>query len=275
MAEATTPLLSAQDAASSSPAQAPPASISGSSFSGKPRGGFRLSVGSVLPIPRVHHAGNFQAAAGQRRAGGGPAARLAAHYESALVSKPVPTKMASGAVLWGLGDVVAQVGTRSAGDDAIVRDPARLGRAVAFGCVIHAPIAHTHYEFLEWLVHRVKVPPARHAVVKVVVEQFVYWGYVSNALYHFAMAKMEGQTRAPARAPAKPRSRRSSRPPWLSLPGRSSRSAGRTSCTRCWRASSSAKSLVSSEGPHTVIGPNIESSGKAGGQEKPFSTTTS
>lgn len=120
-------------------------------------------------------------------------ARLAARYESALVSKPVPTKMASGAVLWGLGDVVAQVGTRSAGDEAI-RDPARLGRAVVFGCVIHAPIAHTHYEFLEWFVQRMEVSPNRVPVVKLVMEQFVYWGYLSNALYHFSMAAMEGES---------------------------------------------------------------------------------
>ena len=65
---------------------------------------------------------------------------------------------------------------------------------MTFGCVIHAPIAHVHYEFLESFVQRLKVPSGRVPLVKLVMEQFVYWGYFSNALYHFAMATMEGES---------------------------------------------------------------------------------
>lgn len=118
-------------------------------------------------------------------------AKLAARYESCLLAQPVPTKMATGAVLWGLGDAVAQSATRKDGEAV---DGRRLSRAVAFGSLIHAPIAHVHYEFLEWFVQRLSVPASKQAVVKLVMEQFVYWGYFSNALYHFAMAKMEGNT---------------------------------------------------------------------------------
>ncbi|KAH8066882.1 hypothetical protein JL721_8074 [Aureococcus anophagefferens] len=104
-------------------------------------------------------------------------------------------RVATGACLWGLGDVVAQSATRK-GDDAV--DAPRLARAVTFGCVIHAPIAHVHYEFLESFVQRLKVPSGRVPLVKLVMEQFVYWGYFSNAFYHFAMATMEGETTSAA-----------------------------------------------------------------------------
>mmetsp|Transcript_21555 Transcript_21555/g.66458 ORF Transcript_21555/g.66458 Transcript_21555/m.66458 type:complete len:207 (-) Transcript_21555:170-790(-) len=109
-------------------------------------------------------------------------------YEAALCRYPVPTKMASGAVLWGLGDAVAQAGSAQQREF----DGARLGRAVVYGTVIHAPIAHCHYEFLEAFVQRTGFSAATAPLAKLVMEQFVYWGWVSNALYHFSMAKMEG-----------------------------------------------------------------------------------
>ena len=116
-------------------------------------------------------------------------ARLAARDEAALVSRPVPTKMATGCALWSLGDFTAQSLTRADGE---ALDGARLGRVAVYGGLLHAPIAHVHYNFLEWAVVRADVAVARRPVVKVVVEQFVYWGYFSNALYHFAMATFEG-----------------------------------------------------------------------------------
>lgn len=113
------------------------------------------------------------------------AVRLTRAYEAMLVERPVPTKMVSGGILWGAGDLVAQ----ATGDSL---DTPRLSRAVIYGTVIHAPIAHLHYEFLEFFVHRVGVSKSMQAVTKLFMEQFVYWGYASNSLYHFSMAKMEG-----------------------------------------------------------------------------------
>lgn len=110
-------------------------------------------------------------------------------YEAALVQKPVPTKMATGGVLWGCGDMVAQAGSKRREDDV---DMARLGRAVVFGTLVHAPIAHVHYEFLEAFCKRFRFSARAVPIVKLVMEQFVYWGYFSNSLYHFSMAKMEG-----------------------------------------------------------------------------------
>mmetsp|Transcript_8364 Transcript_8364/g.27398 ORF Transcript_8364/g.27398 Transcript_8364/m.27398 type:complete len:236 (+) Transcript_8364:38-745(+) len=114
------------------------------------------------------------------------AARFFGRYEAALASNPVPTKMVTGGLLWGLGDAVAQAGT------AEPMDAARLGRAVVYGTAIHAPVAHVHYEFLEAFVQRFRVSAGAAPIVKLVMEQFVYWGWLSNALYHFSMATMEG-----------------------------------------------------------------------------------
>ncbi|KAJ8613410.1 hypothetical protein CTAYLR_002269 [Chrysophaeum taylorii] len=115
--------------------------------------------------------------------------RLIGKYEAALIERPVPTKMATGGVLWGTGDVVAQA-TSKKKDEAF--DAPRISRAVIYGTIIHAPIAHVHYEFLEWFVRRVRVSQQAIPLVKVFMEQFVYWGWVSNSIYHFALAKMEG-----------------------------------------------------------------------------------
>ncbi|KAH8086702.1 hypothetical protein JL720_7142 [Aureococcus anophagefferens] len=96
---------------------------------------------------------------------------------------------ATGACLWGLGDVVAQSATRK-GDDAV--DAPRLARAVTFGCVIHAPIAHVHYEFLESFVQRLKwsfwIPvqylnfrfaPVRHQLSVVLATSVVWTAFLS------------------------------------------------------------------------------------------------
>lgn len=113
------------------------------------------------------------------------AVRLSRAYEAILKEQPVPTKMATGGVLWGAGDAVAQQTSDSF-------DMPRLSRAMAYGTIIHAPFAHVHYEFLEYFVRRFGVPKAMQAGTKLVMEQFVYWSWVSNSMYHFSMAKMEG-----------------------------------------------------------------------------------
>ena len=103
------------------------------------------------------------------------ASRLLGRYEAALSHAPVATKMATGGLLWGIGDGVAQAGTQKEGT-AMVLDQHRLGRAVVYGTIIHAPIAHVHYEFLEAFVQRMRFSQATAPVAKLVMEQFVYWG---------------------------------------------------------------------------------------------------
>jgi len=122
--------------------------------------------------------------------------------------------MVTGSILWGLGDVVAQVapaiseevqrksegGSRPgkpSGLAALEFDSARVARACIFGGGIHAPIAHVHYNFLESLTVRVnalKWGAYGPTVFKTIMEQFVYWSWFSNALYHAAMGAMQGYT---------------------------------------------------------------------------------
>jgi len=85
-------------------------------------------------------------------------------YEGHLSSRPVTTKAITGSFLWGIGDFVAQVApTFFAEDDvddfttrAVIKkefanDFPRTAKAVFFGFVIHAPLSHVHYNFLEWM----------------------------------------------------------------------------------------------------------------------------
>lgn len=140
-------------------------------------------------------------------------------YESHLQTNPLPTKMVSGAILWGLGDVVAQLipalafgggnmdgqikdsaegGSTSSGETAMkspfmAYDIARTARVVFYGFAIHAPCSHVHYNFLEWMSVRLGYTGVTMTVFKTFMEQFVYWSWISNALYHGSMGALQGQ----------------------------------------------------------------------------------
>ena len=90
------------------------------------------------------------------------------------------TKMLTGSLLWGIGDAVAQLVPQLAAskdDDeekqktAFEYDIPRTGRAVLFGFALHAPTSHVHFNFLEWLTHRVGVTGIGIPVFKTVMEQ--------------------------------------------------------------------------------------------------------
>lgn len=89
-------------------------------------------------------------------------------YEGHLQARPVTTKAITGSILWGLGDIVAQVvPTYFADDDTTSNknvdesvtttkkefkyDFPRTGKAVLFGFALHAPLSHLHFNFLEWM----------------------------------------------------------------------------------------------------------------------------
>lgn len=131
-------------------------------------------------------------------------------YESHLNSNPVRTKMITGGFLWGLGDIVAQAvppiffpsedeeshQSSYSGTPGVLSnyDFQRTGRAIAFGSIIHAPCAHIHYNFLESLTVKAGISGLQIPVFKAFMEQFVYWSWFSNSLYHGAMGAMQGQT---------------------------------------------------------------------------------
>jgi hypothetical protein len=105
-------------------------------------------------------------------------------YEGHLSSRPVTTKALTGSFLWGVGDFVAQVvPTFFAEDDvddfttgAVIKkefayDFPRTAKAVFFGFVIHAPLSHVHYNFLEWMTVKAGLQGLTITVFKTVMEQ--------------------------------------------------------------------------------------------------------
>lgn len=131
-----------------------------------------------------------------------------AWYEHHLKHRPVVTKAITGSILWGVGDVVAQVVPKVFFDDASGEtkqevqsssvlaeyDYERTGRAMFFGFAIHAPLSHVHYNFLEWMTVKGGFTGLSIPVFKTVMEQFVYWSWFSNSLYHGSMGAMQGMT---------------------------------------------------------------------------------
>jgi len=129
-------------------------------------------------------------------------------YEHHLQKTPVRTKAVTGGILWGIGDLVAQVvpevaakysqtETESSNTTATTKfeyDYARSLRAITFGFVIHAPTSHVHFNLLEYLTIKSGLTGLKITVFKTIMEQFVYWSWISNSMYHGAMGAMQGLT---------------------------------------------------------------------------------
>lgn len=96
-------------------------------------------------------------------------------YEGHLQASPVKTKMATGTILWGVGDAVAQLVPHVAGGGGSLTDfkydYPRTGRAALFGLALHAPTSHVHFNFLEWMTHKVGVAGLGIPVFKTIMEQ--------------------------------------------------------------------------------------------------------
>jgi len=119
-------------------------------------------------------------------------------YEGHLQSRPVLTKMVTGCSLWSIGDAVAQLVPVAAGQvpnqelSTYKYDWPRTGRAALFGFALHAPTSHVHFNFLEYLTQKVGATGLAIPVFKTFMEQFVYWSWISNSMYHGAMGAMQG-----------------------------------------------------------------------------------
>jgi hypothetical protein len=107
-----------------------------------------------------------------------------AWYEHHLQTRPLPTKMITGGSLWGIGDIVGQsfpyisasaFHNTNSSNSAVVPpfqwDAARTGRAAFFGCVLHAPTSHAHFNFLEWMTQKIGVTGLAIPVFKTFMEQ--------------------------------------------------------------------------------------------------------
>lgn len=116
--------------------------------------------------------------------------RIMAKYSQLLVSRPIPTKMVTSGLLFGVGDCIAQ----KLGSPEQPHDFQRTMRASVFGFVFNGIVGHLHYQFLDTLVcKRFKTPVKMVPWVKVFIEQFVYWSWVSNGAYLYGMARLEGE----------------------------------------------------------------------------------
>ncbi|GAX09788.1 hypothetical protein FisN_11Lh239 [Fistulifera solaris] len=117
-----------------------------------------------------------------------------AWYEGHLEARPVLTKMVTGCFLWGIGDAVGQVVPQVASENKkdISYDLPRTVRAAFFGFALHAPTSHAHFNFLEWMTQRAGITGYAIPFFKAFMEQFVYWSWISNSLYHGAMAALQG-----------------------------------------------------------------------------------
>ena len=114
-----------------------------------------------------------------------------AGYEVQLEARPVFTKSATSGALYGVGDWVAQTVERRNSSEPF--DGSRWMRAIAFGGLFYPIPAHIHYNFLQWLVVvRWSVATSRVPWVKMFIEQFVYWSYLSNAYYHGVLGALQG-----------------------------------------------------------------------------------
>ena len=112
-----------------------------------------------------------------------------AWYNLMLDKYPIRTKMITSGVLYGVGDILAQKGTRP--NDSF--DIRRCVRASIFGFVFMGPLAHYHFAFLERLV--VTKYPLRAAVMpfaETAIDQFTYWTPCILTLYHTSIGAMEG-----------------------------------------------------------------------------------
>lgn len=128
-------------------------------------------------------------------------------YEHHLQKSPVRTKAVTGGILWGIGDWVAQVvpeaakysqteteSTNTTGTTKFEYDYPRTLRAMTFGFVIHAPTSHVHFNLLEYLTIKSGLTGLKIPVFKAFMEQFVYWSWISNTMYHGTMGAMQGLT---------------------------------------------------------------------------------
>jgi protein Mpv17 len=126
------------------------------------------------------------------------AMQFASWYEARLASQPIPTKMVTSGVLYAIGDTTGQAITVARMPPEEVRPSFDLGRflrATAFGGIFYPPVAHVHYNFLEWLVvKRWAVSTTYMPWAKMVLEQFVYWGWFSNGYYHAVLGALQGMS---------------------------------------------------------------------------------
>lgn len=109
-------------------------------------------------------------------------ARLLARYDQLLQRHPLATKCTTSAVLFGVGDVLAQAVESNGVLESV--DTSRVLRMLIWGGCIFAPLAHTWYKMLDKVV---KGPPGAATVLrKVAADQLVWTPPINIAFFTYA-----------------------------------------------------------------------------------------
>ena len=116
-------------------------------------------------------------------------------YEGHLEARPIITKGVTGGILYAVGDCVGQNVANKDSEEPVPYDYARTMRCTLYGLIFYPPLAHLHYNFLEWLVvTRMATSVAAMPFVKMFIEQFTYFGVGSNIYYHAVLGGLQGMT---------------------------------------------------------------------------------
>lgn len=111
-------------------------------------------------------------------------------YNKMLEKYPIRTKCITSGVLYAVGDYIAQKSVATQNNSV---DDKHLLRATIYGSIILAPLAHVHFDFLEWLVvKKIATRASLAPFVKMVIDQFGYWAPMIIVVYHASMGAMEG-----------------------------------------------------------------------------------
>uniref|UniRef100_A0A7S3VGX4 Peroxisomal membrane protein MPV17 n=1 Tax=Dunaliella tertiolecta TaxID=3047 RepID=A0A7S3VGX4_DUNTE len=116
--------------------------------------------------------------------------RMWQSYERALHRRPVPTQMATSAVLWGAGDVLAQrVAEGKASKDI---DKRRVGLTSVFGLSFMGPVGHYWYLGLDAMAHKYfAAGSSRLIATKVIVDSLILGPLYVIAFYAFGSAVID------------------------------------------------------------------------------------
>ncbi|GLC42063.1 Protein Mpv17 [Pleodorina starrii] len=130
-----------------------------------------------------------------------PFGRVWAAYERSLRRRPVLTQAASSALLWGLGDAMAQrIETRGRGGV----DSRRVALTAAFGGAVIGPAGHGWYLMLESLVLKLGLACSiKSMLLKVAVDNLLYSPAYVLAFFAFGCMAIDGLS--PAQFSAKMR----------------------------------------------------------------------
>uniref|UniRef100_A0A7S0G6S3 Peroxisomal membrane protein MPV17 n=1 Tax=Rhodosorus marinus TaxID=101924 RepID=A0A7S0G6S3_9RHOD len=112
-----------------------------------------------------------------------------AAYNARLTAKPLQTKTLTSFTGFILGDLVAQAPDLAAGKPW---DSWRTTKLAAFGLILHGPIGHYWYGFLDRTVMPAAATSAAAVATKTAIDQ-VFWAPIFTSVFFGSMKLMDGK----------------------------------------------------------------------------------